>query len=51
MGMITKACNFFDQSFKCLCKIFLVWSWQPFVSTKFKARFDGWYFTSRVACL
>ena len=22
------------------------WNWQPFVFTKFKARFDGWYLTS-----
>jgi len=25
---------------------YLAWGWQPFVFTKFKARFDDWYFTS-----
>jgi len=25
---------------------YLAWDWQPFVFTNFKARFDGWYFTS-----
>jgi len=37
--------NCFDQCFICFCEIFIL-RLTTVLFTKFKARFDGWYFTS-----